>query len=349
MYLFMRKSKMKKAVATLAIVLGLCIATTAATASAAGKTENRYDTIAISNVTSTEKGMPEECKEATFSDGKNVYEYLKADEDVWNVYWEDATTYYCDAPTTLTFSVNKETGAIVTGINWWWWDGDDLTNNLLVHGDEYVTGDLVITEPGTYLITTSTFVSLLSWPDVFCIVVSDSKSTTPAKTTPAPSTPTPAPSSATAGDTAALKTTDGLVQTIPANPTKGQDLSYKVQKGEKLFTIAYNYYGSMQKSVIDKIYQANAAYFKSTKGALKAGAVLTLPAKGLLTPVTQSSLDKAAGMYLVKTGDTLGAIAKIYYGDSIQWKKIYEANKDRVKIVGKSPMIYEGQWLVIPE
>ena len=131
--------------------------------------------------------------------------------------------------------------------------------------------------------------------------------------------------------------------------TETKDLAYRVQKGESLWGIAFNYYGSMQASVVNRIYAANAAYFQKTKGVLEAGAVITLPGQGLIQPVTQGSLNKAAGLYLVQKGDTLGAIARRYYGDVNAWRKIQEANADRVSVIGGSPMIYTGQWLVIPE
>lgn len=153
---------------------------------------------------------------------------------------------------------------------------------------------------------------------------------------------------AAAVSSATLKTTDGLYGTLPPLVTPGQDLSYTVMPKENLAGIAYNYYGSMSEKTINKIVKANSAYFKGTKGVLEAYAVLTLPKEGLINPVSPDSLNNAAGAYLVERGDTLADIAKVYYGDKGAWRKIYEANKGRVKLVGKSPMIYEKQWLIIP-
>ncbi len=56
---------------------------------------------------------------------------------------------------------------------------------------------------------------------------------------------------------------------------------------------------------------------------------------------------KAAGgrTYVVKKGDTLSEIAQKFYGDSSQWKKIYNANKSRIKDPKK---LQVGTKLVIP-
>ncbi|MFN2638068.1 MAG: LysM peptidoglycan-binding domain-containing protein [Gemmatimonadaceae bacterium] len=44
--------------------------------------------------------------------------------------------------------------------------------------------------------------------------------------------------------------------------------------------------------------------------------------------------------------DYLYKIAKNYYGDGTQWRKIYEANK---KVIGNDPnLIFPGQVLKIP-
>jgi len=50
--------------------------------------------------------------------------------------------------------------------------------------------------------------------------------------------------------------------------------------------------------------------------------------------------------YTVVAGDTLGKIAKQYYGDASKYMKIFEANKDQLK---DPNLIKVGQTLKIPE
>lgn len=50
-------------------------------------------------------------------------------------------------------------------------------------------------------------------------------------------------------------------------------------------------------------------------------------------------------VYVVKSGDSLSKIAKHFYGDAGQWKKIHEANKDEVP---NPDLIKPGQQLMIP-
>lgn len=54
---------------------------------------------------------------------------------------------------------------------------------------------------------------------------------------------------------------------------------------------------------------------------------------------------KGARTYTVKSGDTLSKIAKEHYGDASQWKKIHQANTDRIKDPDK---IQVGWTLNIP-
>ena len=49
--------------------------------------------------------------------------------------------------------------------------------------------------------------------------------------------------------------------------------------------------------------------------------------------------------HVVQSGDTLGKIAKHYYGDAMKYKEIFEANTDKLK---NPDLIYPDQELVIP-
>jgi len=53
----------------------------------------------------------------------------------------------------------------------------------------------------------------------------------------------------------------------------------------------------------------------------------------------------AGTTYTVQSGDSLSKIAKAQYGDASQWKRIYEANKDKIK---NPDLIYPGQEFTIP-
>lgn len=62
------------------------------------------------------------------------------------------------------------------------------------------------------------------------------------------------------------------------------------------------------------------------------------------TPTTTSTSDKPrdtgnkgskSETYTIKSGDTLWAIAKKFYGDGSKWKKIYEANKSVIESTAK--------------
>ncbi|MCL2188885.1 MAG: LysM peptidoglycan-binding domain-containing protein [Defluviitaleaceae bacterium] len=100
----------------------------------------------------------------------------------------------------------------------------------------------------------------------------------------------------------------------------------------------------MSGATVNRIMAANRNIIPAS-GALTAGMVITLPAQGLRQPVMQAHLADAAGVYLVRAGDTLADIAYHFFGDRTQWRRIREANTPRV---GSNNMIIEGQWLIIP-
>jgi nucleoid-associated protein YgaU len=49
--------------------------------------------------------------------------------------------------------------------------------------------------------------------------------------------------------------------------------------------------------------------------------------------------------YTVAKGDSLSKIAKKYYGDATQWRRIFEANRDQIE---DPDLIQPGWQLVIP-
>lgn len=63
------------------------------------------------------------------------------------------------------------------------------------------------------------------------------------------------------------------------------------------------------------------------------------PTRPVVKPPTKKT-------YVVKRGDNLWNIAKRFYGNGNEWKKIYNANK---KVIGSNPnLIYPNQKYVIP-
>jgi nucleoid-associated protein YgaU len=70
---------------------------------------------------------------------------------------------------------------------------------------------------------------------------------------------------------------------------------------------------------------------------VKAGSSSTAP------PPAEAPEEKS---YVVKPGDSLSKIAKAQYGNANQWKKIYDANRDRIH---DPDLIQPGWKLRIPE
>lgn len=62
------------------------------------------------------------------------------------------------------------------------------------------------------------------------------------------------------------------------------------------------------------------------------------------SPVADSAVN-VYGMHVVAPGDTLIALARVYYNDQSRWKDIYAANTDRLN---NPDVIFVGQELVIP-
>lgn len=68
------------------------------------------------------------------------------------------------------------------------------------------------------------------------------------------------------------------------------------------------------------------------------------PAPPPAAPTAQP--EPAPRTYTVQRGDTLRAVAQRFYGDEMAWRRIYEANRDKIE---NPDLIYPGQEFVIPE
>ena len=62
-------------------------------------------------------------------------------------------------------------------------------------------------------------------------------------------------------------------------------------------------------------------------------------------PGASGGQPSAGQKYTVKSGDSLSKIAKQVYGDAGKWKKIHEANRDKIP---NPDLIHPGQELTIP-
>jgi nucleoid-associated protein YgaU len=62
-------------------------------------------------------------------------------------------------------------------------------------------------------------------------------------------------------------------------------------------------------------------------------------------PDTTGADAARGGKYTVRKGDTLSAIAKREYGDANAWRRIYDANRDKLD---NPDVIHPGQELTLP-
>jgi LysM repeat protein len=119
--------------------------------------------------------------------------------------------------------------------------------------------------------------------------------------------------------------------------------TYTVQAGDSIWTIAEQFFdhGKHWRAIA----QANPMTDPQT---LKPGDELRLPDKSEVVSDEASDNDAAAGAgnYTVKPGDTLIRIARNRYDDPSQWRRIYEANRERI---GASPDdLQAGMQLMLP-
>ena len=96
----------------------------------------------------------------------------------------------------------------------------------------------------------------------------------------------------------------------------------------------------------NKVWDAIKAANGGLAGAPQDATIDITVAKGMGGPAGAATPPSASGRtYTVKSGDTLSAISKQFYGNSNDYMKIFNANKDKLKDPDK---IQPGQTLTIP-
>ncbi len=140
---------------------------------------------------------------------------------------------------------------------------------------------------------------------------------------------------------------DGTVSESPSDPepdTPDREISeaeesgspeyteYTVQARDSLWTIAASWFGDGSKW--DLIARANPTIDPQH---LREGMVLRLPPRDAeSSPVDRSESrsdaqsDDGGVQYVVRSGDTLSSIARVYYGSESLWHRIYEANREAI-------------------
>ncbi len=134
--------------------------------------------------------------------------------------------------------------------------------------------------------------------------------------------------------------------TVLSSENSANTVIYTVEAGDSLWKIAEKFYGDG--SFWRKIYAENASVIGSDPNKIRVGMVLTIYLnQGDGSMITSVAADgTAVNTYIVQRGDTLWKIALKVYGRSWRWRKIFEANTDKINDPGQ---IYVGQVLFIPE
>ena len=118
---------------------------------------------------------------------------------------------------------------------------------------------------------------------------------------------------------------------------------HRVESGETLSSIAARYYGDA--SEWRRVAAANPGL---DADRLAIGMVILVPTDEVpvATPAVAPESPAPGRTHVVAEGETLSSIAAAVYGDSSQWRRLYEANRS---VIGADPgAIRVGMRLVVP-
>ena len=98
--------------------------------------------------------------------------------------------------------------------------------------------------------------------------------------------------------------------------------------------------------VVD-VYFNNLTYNETKPAADSVASTIAAAGKSAVGggDTARSGAEPKTEEYVIQSGDTLGKLAKKYYGDAMKYPKIFEANRDIIEDPNK---IYVGQKIKIP-
>lgn len=83
----------------------------------------------------------------------------------------------------------------------------------------------------------------------------------------------------------------------------------------------------------------------ATDLSVKASAIKQAPKSQTATTTKEAPIEAKIEYYVIESGDTLGKIAKRYYGNAMDYPRIFEANRE---IIHDPDKIFVGQKIRIP-
>jgi nucleoid-associated protein YgaU len=133
-----------------------------------------------------------------------------------------------------------------------------------------------------------------------------------------------------------------------ANKAAKQAMDYADQAAQKAIDAANDAIKAANEAAEKAIIASNKALAACDQVLAELGRVkATIKSQQLEPVLPEEPKAKISGgkTYTVKKGDTLSKIATKYYGDSKGWKKIYDANKSKIK---NPDVLIPGTEIVIP-
>jgi len=134
---------------------------------------------------------------------------------------------------------------------------------------------------------------------------------------------------------------------------RGAPQTYTIRSGDNLSKIAARFYGDAEKRNV--IYEANRDVI-SDPNVLSIGTTIKIPALAAGEPAAQEEtaageaprpedVTSAGRTHVIKKSDSLWKLAVEYYGNGTEWKKIRDANPDKIDDPNNLPI---GVEIVIP-